>query len=310
MLFFQYAERGNYAAVDRLEQRQRVIACVAKGHRADRAHQLALLDRFPGWIKPPDHGQQLEPLLLVQRQRLQRSSHFVELAYRNQVLALGYGLRQRKQLQSIAHDSSEKSRPRTAQGPQQIAVLVGRGQHFFAIGGDDFGREYRVAGNTPFRHVPSQATTGQVASQPDDTGMRGRECQPMLACEFDEFLAANPRLDPGRAARTVDLDLPQTGQIYQQPVIAQYRARRIVPGRTDRDPETVVACITHRLDHVLLGCGAHDHARITPRLEQVPHHAGTPGLEIGITTADDFAADRIQASRQLSRPGQRRRQRQ
>ena len=133
-----------------------------------------------------------------------------------------------------------------ANGPEQIAILVGAGHDKGSVGQDDVGRQQIIDGQAVLpRQVSHAAAEGQAADAGgrDDSGRHGEP----------EGMRGMVNVAPGATAayahgpcRRIDVNVLDGGEIDDQAVVANSQTSGVVAAAPNRNPEILLPGRTER----------------------------------------------------------------
>ena len=174
----------------------------------------------------------------------------------------------------------------TAQGPEQIGMLVGADAQHLSLGGHQFEGHDIVAGEAVFPCEPADTAAERQACNAGlrDHARRHRQTENVrLAIQFAEQHA---RLDAGAACCGIDVNALHAGQVDDDAAVAQGAAAHVVTTAAYRDEQSVFAREAHRGDDVRQSRASGDEPRTLV-------DAGVPdpprGLVLGVAVPDHCA---------------------
>ncbi len=188
------------------------------------------------------------------------------------------------------HDAG-KSGPGAARRPEQIGVLPIVGDKDFAVGRHDFRRRDVQAPRAPGEGIPAQAPIQQIAAQSHRGAVSHGKGEALCRETALQFASHHTGLDDRPAVVGIDLDLPKSRQIKEQPALTQHRAVVVVSAAAHPDLESVLPGKTHRSADVRGVTRSHDRVRKSTGLARIPHHRQPLCLVVALTVKMERPAD-------------------
>jgi hypothetical protein len=174
--------------------------------------------------------------------------------------------------------------------PEELRLRVPVRPDEAAVGGDDIGRDDRVAGQPERPDHPAEAAPERVAEHADVRGRAGEIRETVLARRDGQRPRERTGLDMCAMPPRVDRDPVHALGLEEQRVAAPVDRARVVAAGVERDPQAALGGKADGGDHVARGLRVHDGdgplvGREVPRLPR-----GLPRL---VARQDDVADEPV-----------------
>ena len=181
------------------------------------------------------------------------------------------GTRHRIQLEKVLGHNPKEARPRPADRPEQVGVLLLIGDDETAISQHDIGGLDTEAGRPPCVPVPAQPAIQQIAAHGNRLAVPDGKGQPVRGQLPVECLSGDRRLNRRRAGPAINREVIKAPKINQQTPVAQRKPYPTMPPATHGDFHVLRAGKPDGLDDIMLIRDLHDHLRVAHRRQLIPN---------------------------------------
>ena len=174
----------------------------------------------------------------------------------------------------------------TTQGPEEIRIFVGAGNHHRAVGEHHVGFEKVVDGETVAASEVAETTSEGEATDTGGGDDPARDGQPVSMGGVIHVAPSATRLHPDGLGLRVDPDSPHRGQIDHQTAIHRTETPRVVAAAANRQGDAVVAGVIDTGLHI-----GGVHALCNHRRFLVDHRVvdGAGFVVLGVLSFNDLA---------------------